>query len=109
MKFRLLTDPLGRLRLLGWIEGLTLLALVFVAVPLKYIRHDSSLVQRLGPVHGAAFLLFLFSALSVGVAQRWNFRQITWKLVLACFVPFGTFYIDHFILRPLYRKQCERS
>jgi integral membrane protein len=103
MNLKLFRDPLGRLRILGWLEGFTLLALVLIAVPMKYLQHDGSLVQMLGPVHGVAFLLFLFNALSVGVARRWSFSRITWKLLLACFIPFGTFYIDHYILRPLYK------
>ncbi len=104
MNIKLLRDPLGRLRILSWVEGITLLALVFVAVPAKYALRDPSLVRMLGPVHGAAFLLFLLNALSVGVARRWSFRQVTGKLLLACFIPLGTFYIDHHILKPLYAK-----
>lgn len=52
----------------------------------------------MGPVHGSLFLLFLFNALSVGVEQQWKFKQITWKVLLACMLPFGTFYIDRKIL-----------
>jgi integral membrane protein len=52
----------------------------------------------LGPVHGALFLLFIFNTLSVGVEQKWEFRKTTWKVILACFIPFGTFYIDRKIL-----------
>lgn len=91
----------GRLRLLGFLEGISLLLLVFVAVPAKYFFHSPSLVKALGPVHGAIFLLFLFQVLSMGVEQRWTFRHTTWKVILACFIPFGTFYIDRKILSKL--------
>lgn len=104
MLITLLRNPIGRLRILGFIEGITLLALVLVAVPMKYIANNGSLVQTLGPIHGAAFLLFLIAALSVGVSEKWSFTRITWKLILACFIPFGTFYIDHYILKPLYLR-----
>ncbi len=97
-----LTHPVGRLRVLGWIEGFTLLGLVLVAVPMKYLGDDGRLVQTLGPLHGSAFLLFLVTALSVGVSRRWSFRHTTWKLILACFIPFGTFWIDRYVLRPLH-------
>jgi integral membrane protein len=103
MNIRIFTDPLGRLRILSWLEGTTLLALVFIAVPMKYFLHESWLVGLLGPIHGSAFMLFLLSALNVGVSRRWKFRQTTWKLILACFIPFGTFYIDHDFLKPLYK------
>lgn len=95
---KLFTDPVARLRLVGFIEGVTLLILVFVGVPLKYGLQEGSLVKVLGPIHGAAFLLFVFMALSVGVQYQWKFRHTTWKVLLATIIPFGTFYVDKKIL-----------
>lgn len=91
----------GRLRIIGFLEGVSLLVLVFIAVPMKYYWQDDSLTKALGPVHGALFLLFLFSALSVGIEQNWKFKTTIWKVMMACFVPFGTFYIDYKILRKI--------
>lgn len=98
---KFLTTSIGRLRLLGALEGISLLILLFVAVPVKYLLTDPALVQAIGPVHGVLFLLFVLNALRVGVEQNWSFKQTTWKVLLACVVPFGTFYIDYKILRPL--------
>lgn len=56
------------------------------------------MVKMVGPIHGSLFLLFLFNALSVGVEQNWKFKETTWKVLLACMIPFGTFYIDRKIL-----------
>jgi integral membrane protein len=100
----LLTSPLGRLRLLGLAEGLSLLILVGIAVPIKYLGHDPTLVRAIGPVHGLLFLLYVLTSLRVGVEYGWRFQQTTWKVLLACLVPFGTFYIDHCILAPLQRR-----
>ncbi len=93
-----LTTTIGRLRLLAFLEGLSLLILIFIAVPLKYLYNDPSLSKNLGPIHGALFLLFVFNALRVGIEQQWQFKTTTWKVILACFIPFGTFYIDYKIL-----------
>lgn len=101
---KFLTTSIGRLRLLGALEGISLLILLFVAVPVKYLLKDPALVQTVGPVHGVLFLLFVLNTLSVGVEQQWSFKQTTWKVLLACVVPFGTFYIDYKILRPLSEK-----
>lgn len=95
------TTSVGRLRLIAFLEGISLLLLVFVAVPLKYIAHDPSWVKAIGPVHGILFVLFVFSTLKVSLEQRWPFRTVTWKVLLACFIPFGTFYIDSAILKKL--------
>ncbi|MDQ1162563.1 integral membrane protein [Chryseobacterium sp. SORGH_AS 447] len=97
----LFKTKIGRLRMIAILEGISLLVLVFIAVPLKYGFDNPSLVKMMGPVHGSLFLLFLFTTLSVGVEQGWKFKEITWKVLLACVIPFGTFYIDHKILRRL--------
>ena len=90
---------IGRLRIVSFLEGISLLLLVFVAVPLKYGLNDPAWVKTLGPIHGALFLLFIVNTISVGVEYRWKFSETTWKVLIACMIPFGTFYIDRKILR----------
>lgn len=102
----MLTSSLGRLRLLGLFEGLSLLVLVGIAVPLKHFYGDPSLVRALGPVHGLLFLLFVLNTLRVGVEYHWRFATTTWKVLLACIVPFGTFYVDRKILAPMQATQA---
>lgn len=97
----LLTSNVRQLRLIGLLEGVSLLLLLGVAVPLKHLYSNPALVRTLGPIHGLLFLLFIIKTLSVGVEQRWKFSATTWKVLLACMVPFGTFYIDYKILRKL--------
>ncbi|WP_194533706.1 DUF3817 domain-containing protein [Zobellia nedashkovskayae] len=98
----LFKTKLGRLRIIGFLEGISLLILVFVAVPMKYFFLDPSLTKSLGPIHGALFLLFIINTVGVGIEQNWRFRKTTWKVILACFIPFGTFYIDRKIFSQLY-------
>ena len=93
--------PIGRLRFLSFLEGLSLLVLVFIAMPVKYYGNDPGLVKLIGPIHGALFLLFVFGVVKVGIEQQWPFRQTAWVLFIGSFIPFGTFYIDHKILRHL--------
>jgi integral membrane protein len=93
--------PIGQLRLCAFLEGISLLVLVFIAVPLKYGFDRPSLVSTLGPIHGALFMLFVFSAVRVGVEMRWKFRETTWKVLIACLIPFGTLYLDYVLLRKL--------
>lgn len=103
------TTTIGRLRLLAFLEGLSLLVLVCIAVPLKYALQKPELVKIMGPIHGALFLLFIFNTLRAGVEQRWKFSETTWKVLLACIIPFGTFYVDYKILRKLHRLQKENE
>ncbi|MDR6761421.1 integral membrane protein [Flavobacterium sp. 2755] len=94
----LLNTNTGRLRIIGFLEGTSLLILLFIAMPMKYIFEMPFLTRPVGTVHGALFLLFIFNTLSVGVEQNWKFATTTWKVLLACVIPFGTFYIDSKIL-----------
>ena len=95
---------IGRLRLLAVLEGISLLGLVFISVPLKYIYGITQISTILGPIHGILFLLFVVNTISVGTEYNWKFKQTTWKVLLACFIPFGTFYIDQKILKPQQEK-----
>ncbi|KFC18021.1 DUF3817 domain-containing protein [Epilithonimonas lactis] len=97
----LFRTKIGRLRIIAILEGISLLTLVFIAVPLKYGFDNPAFVKMMGPIHGSLFLLFLFNTLSVGVEQNWKFKETTWKVLLACIIPFGTFYIDKKILSKL--------
>lgn len=101
----LFKTKIGRLRIIGYLEGISLLVLVFIAVPMKYYFGSPGLSKTIGPVHGAIFVLFLVNALGVGVEQHWKFRTTTWRVILACFIPFGTFYIDSKILSKLKENQ----
>ncbi|HEY8936404.1 MAG TPA: DUF3817 domain-containing protein [Cyclobacteriaceae bacterium] len=56
---------IGRLRLLGILEGLSLIILIFVAMPVKYMLGNPVLVKSIGPVHGVLFIFFVINAISV--------------------------------------------
>lgn len=95
---KFITTKIGRLRLVGLLEGVSLLVLLGIAMPKKYIWGDPSWVEFVGAAHGVLFLLFVINTMSVAIEYRWKFMQTTWKVLLACVVPFGTFYVDARIL-----------
>ena len=98
---QLFNSSLGRLRMLAFLEGFSLLILVFLSMPLKYIYGITTISSILGPIHGLFFLLFIFNTISVGTEYNWKFKTTTWKVLIACIIPFGTFYIDYKILSKL--------
>ncbi len=105
MMKKYITTNVGRLRTLAFLEGVSLLILIFIAVPLKYIYGNPALVKVVGQIHGILFLLFVVNTLSVGVEQNWKFRTTTLKVLIACVIPFGTFYIDHKILSKIHLEE----
>lgn len=103
------SSSVGRLRLYAFLEGVSLLVLVFIAMPVKYLLKDPSWVQVIGPIHGALFVLFVFGAISVGVEQKWKFMKTTWIVLLSSFIPFGTFYVDWKIFRHLHQAEQSKA
>ena len=59
---------------------------------------NALLVKTIGPVHGVVFVVYVIIALGVAVELRWK-SATTGKVLLASFIPFGTFYINKTILR----------
>ena len=95
----MINSHLGRLRILGFLEGMSLLILLFIAMPVKYILHDESYVRTVGLIHGILFILFVINTMIVSREKGWKFTKTTWLVLLASFIPFGTFYIDYKILK----------
>lgn len=95
----LLGSSIGRLRILGFLEGVSLLILLFIAMPLKYIWDMPAMVKYVGSAHGGLFVVFILYALIVSVDKSWPFWKITLPLFISSFVPFGTFYMDHKVLK----------
>jgi integral membrane protein len=99
--FQYLNTNIGRLRLISFLEGMSLLLLLFVAMPVKYIFHEPFLTAIVGAIHGVLFLVFAVIALQVSLTENWSFQETTWKVLLSCIIPFGTFYVDAKILKPM--------
>lgn len=86
---------IGRLRLITFLEGLSLILLVIIAMPLKYIYNNPTMVEILGPIHGGLFILFVIYIVKSGMDNKWNFKETVLMALIAAFIPFGTFYFDH--------------
>ena len=75
------------------IEGVSLLVLLFIAMPLKYIWHQPMAVKIIGWVHGGLFVLFIWLAIRAYSERGWPFKKLVLAFV-AAFLPFGTFVFD---------------
>lgn len=96
-----LTTDVGRLRLLGMIEGVSMLLLLFVAMPLKYWAGKPEMVTVVGQAHGLLFILLVVFALYLGIKNAWSFKKVTFWVWVGSVFPFGTFVVDHKILKKL--------
>ena len=96
-------SSIGFFRFIAFIEGLSLLLLLFIAMPLKYIFAKPEMVQAVGSLHGLLFILFVLMALRIAFAYKWTFLR-TGLIMLSSFVPFGTFAADHKVLKGIHKE-----
>lgn len=88
--------PLPLLRVAGITDGLSLLILLCIAMPLKYLADMPMAVTIVGSAHGAIFTFYFLTILYAQIAIRWN---ALWSVValLVAFIPFGNFVFDRFL------------
>jgi len=84
-------EAMRRLKLVTAIEAATLVVLVFIAVPLKHIANYSLLVSILGPIHGMAFVTFIWIVISTA-SSGYLHRSEVGRLLIASVIPFGGFF-----------------
>ena len=89
----MLKTPIGRLRAIGFLEGLSFLILLGIAMPLKYMAGFPQPVTVVGALHGLFFVLYLFAVAHVTFVHRWSILRVLGALV-ASVLPFGTFVLD---------------
>jgi len=87
---------LRRLAAVSWVEGTTLLLLVTVAAPLKHLAGWGAASSLMGPVHGLAFLAYLWTVIETVSGGGWSRREIV-RLAAVSFVPFGGFTNGRFL------------
>ena len=89
----MLTTAIGRLRLIGMIEGASFVLLLAVAMPLKYLAGKPEAVSVVGMAHGVLFVIFCLALLQAMNAHDWSLRKALRPFV-AALIPFGPFIID---------------
>ncbi|TVQ86191.1 MAG: DUF3817 domain-containing protein [Deltaproteobacteria bacterium] len=74
-------------------EGVSLLLLFGLAMPLKYGAGIPELVQPIGMAHGALFMVYLIALWHTGRVERWGALRYLLGFV-ASLLPFGTFIFE---------------
>ena len=88
--------PLPLVRAAGIIDGISLVTLLCIAMPLKYFADIPMAVTIVGSIHGAIFSFYFLAVLYAQIAIRWN---VIWSIValIVAFIPFGNFVFDRFL------------
>ena len=95
---RTLKTSLGRLRIIGWWEGISFLLLLGIAMPLKYFAGWPDAVRVVGMAHGVLFCAYVLAALHAALEHDWSWKR-TGLVLAASVLPAGPFIVDARILR----------
>ena len=93
-----LKTPMGRLRVIGWWEGVSFLVLLLVAMPLKYYWGMPKAVSVVGMAHGVLFMLYVLAAIQAALEYDWPWKK-TALVLIASVLPAGPFVVDAKLLR----------
>ncbi|MGB2129279.1 MAG: DUF3817 domain-containing protein [Flavicella sp.] len=87
-------------RYISFLEGVSLLLLLGIGMPLKYMFGMPKMVQIVGMLHGILFVAYVCFALLFTKQAKWSLLQL-FTIILLSVVPFGTFYVDTKFLKYL--------
>lgn len=80
-------------KIVATLEGISLLLLLFVAMPLKYIFDLPEFVRVIGMAHGLLFIGYIILATMLKMEESWNNKKF-FEVCIASIIPFGTFYME---------------
>ena len=80
-------------KIVALLEGISLLLLLFFAMPMKYMFELPVYVRIVGMAHGLLFIGYIVLAIMNKVEAQWATKKFL-IICAASVVPFGTFYIE---------------
>jgi integral membrane protein len=88
------TDSLlQRFRQVAFLEGVSFLVLLGIAMPLKYFADLPLAVRIVGMLHGVLFVAYVALVAALFFKRRWDFGKSAEAVVLSL-LPFGTFVLE---------------
>jgi integral membrane protein len=82
-----------RYRVAAYVVGVMLLVLVLIAMPIKYLGHNSLPVQIIGPIHGWLFAIYLVITFDLARRTTWPLTR-TLGVMIAGTIPFLSFVVE---------------
>lgn len=86
-------NPVRFLRGIAFLEGISFLILLGIAMPLKYFAGMPVAVKVVGWAHGVLFVTFCWALLRVLMATQWTLQRAA-LVFIAALLPFGPFVLD---------------
>ncbi len=83
----------SKFRMLGLIEASSLLVLLFIAMPLKYLAGIPEAVRVVGMIHGLLFVVYCLGAQVLRNELQWSQYKVALAVFISC-IPLGPFLFD---------------
>jgi integral membrane protein len=98
------SKALRTFRVVGFVEAISFLLLLGVAMPLKHLADIPGPVKYVGWAHGVLWVLYLLAAIWAARVDRGSFWMFFWAGV-ASVLPFGPFVFDRWLRRIEARRE----
>ncbi|UKJ06156.1 DUF3817 domain-containing protein [Solitalea lacus] len=94
----------GRFRAIAFLEGVSFVLLMFVAMPIKYVLGYPEVVKICGWFHGSLFVAYVLLLIQVVIEYQWKFSRSLLAFI-ASLLPFGTFILDDKVLKSIHEAE----
>lgn len=95
-------------RKVAFVEGISFLVLLLIAMPLKYYFGMPMAVKVVGWAHGVLFMAYIVLAFSVIKTMKWNWFNTGVALAVSL-IPVGTFWLDKSLKKRELELESEKS
>ena len=88
-----MSSPIDTFRKVAFLEGVSYIILLAIAMPLKYFLDSPGAVKVVGWAHGVLFMAYAVLLLICWVKYKWDFTRVVFFFI-ASLLPFVPFYVE---------------
>ena len=94
----MLRTPIGRLRFVSLLEGLSYLVLLYCSIVMKRIQGNEEAIYIPGMIHGVLFILLCLLLWIARKPSGWSYPRCA-IIFGAALLPFGPFFVEPWLKR----------
>ena len=103
-----MTGALQRFRVMAIITGVSLLVLVLVIMPVRYIGGNEKPSEYFSPFHGLMYFLYVLAAFDLVSRMRWGLWRLI-RIMLAGCIPFLSFVAERNATREVEERLAQTA
>lgn len=96
-----LKSALRRYQIIAYIVSFFLIALIFIAMPLKYVAGHPEMSAMISPVHGLGYMIYLAMGFDLARRADWPLWPRMVGLLLGGTVPVASIFVERWVTRTI--------